>query len=285
MLSYNKYMIAEKMTQYPELDGVLHGHAERLRDALGDSLIGMYLLGSLAIGDFDGTSDIDFVVVTADEMSESQVEQVQSVHDQTYGQDTRWVKHLEYSFFPLNILRHPSSPFSNDGRVQDKDRDLWYFEHGSPRIERSDHDNSLVTRWTLREKGVTVVGPEPFSLLGPVSPNALRAEIQDSLVGWGDELLEDAEPYRNRFFQVFIVLHYCRMLQDLNEGRITSKREGAEWAKSNLDPKWTSLIEYCWNDRQDSEIHISQPAVPGIFSEVLSFVEYVVALGKDFVIA
>ena len=278
-------MVVEKMTQYPELDGVLNGHAERLQDVLGDSLIGMYLLGSLAIGDFDGTSDIDFVVVTADEMSESEVEQAQSVHDQTYGQDTRWVKHLEYSFFPSNILRHPSSPFSNDGRVQDKDRELWYFEHGSPRIERSDHDNSLVTRWTLREKGVTVVGPEPFSLLDPVSPNALRVEIQDSLVGWGDELLEDAEPFRNRFFQAFIVLHYCRMLQDLNEGRITSKREGAQWAKSNLDPKWTSLIEYCWNDRQDSEIHISQPAISEIFGEVLSFVEYVVALGKGFVIA
>jgi predicted nucleotidyltransferase len=278
-------MIAEKMTQYPELDGVLHGHAERLQDVLGESFVGMYLLGSLAIGDFDGTSDIDFVVVTADEMSESQVEQVQSVHDQTYAQDNRWVKHLEYSFFPLNILRNPSSPFSHDGRVQEKNRELWYFDHGGPRIERSEHDNSLVTRWTLREKGVTVVGPESFSLLEPVSPDALRTEIQDSIVGWGNELLENAEPYKNRFFQAFIVLHYCRMLQDLNEGKITSKREGAEWAKSNLDPKWTSLIEYCWNDRQDSAIHISQPAVPEIFSEVLSFVEYVVALGKDFVIS
>jgi hypothetical protein len=276
-------MIAEKMTQYPELDGVLRGHAERLQDALGDSLIGMYLLGSLAIGDFDGTSDIDFVVVTADEMSESQVEQVQSVHNQTYGQGTRWVKHLEYSFFPLNILRHPSSPFSKDGRAQNTDRELWYFEHGSPRIERSDHDNSLVTRWTLREKGVSVIGPEPSSLLDSVSPNALRAEIQNSLIGWGDELLEDAEPYRNRFFQAFIVLHYCRMLQDLNEGRITSKREGKEWAKANLDPKWISLIEYCWNDRKDPDIHVSQPEVPEIFSEALAFAKYAVALGKDFV--
>jgi predicted nucleotidyltransferase len=244
----------------------------------------MYLLGSLAIGDFDSTSDIDFVVVTTDEMSESQVDRVQSVHDETYGQENRWVKHLEYSFFPLNILRQPSSPFSHDGRVEDRNRELWYFEHGSPKIERSEHDNSLVSRWTLREKGVTVVGPEPSSLLDSVSPNALRAEIRDSLVGWGEELFEDAEPFRNRFFQAFIVLHYCRMLQDLNEGRITSKREGAEWAKSNLDPKWISLIEYCWNDRQDSEIHISQPAVPEIFDEVLAFIEYAVPLGRDFVL-
>jgi len=269
----------DKITQYPELDVVLHGHAVRLQETLGDLLIGVYLLGSLAIGDFDSTSDIDFVVVTAAEMSESQVKQVQSVHDQTYGQDNRWVKHLEYSFFPLNVLRHPSSPFSHDGRAQDKNRELWYFEHGSPKIERSDHDNSLVVRWTLKQKGVTVFGPEPSSLLDPVSPDALRAEIQDSLIGWGNELLKDAEPYRNRFFQAFIVLHYCRMLQDLDEGRITSKREGALWAKSNLDPKWISLIEYCWNDRQDSKIHISQPAVSEIFQEVLAFVEYAVALG------
>lgn len=267
------------MTQYPELDGVLNGHAKRLQEVLGDFLIGVYLVGSLAIGDFDLTSDIDFVVVMSGEMSESQLEQAQFVHDQTYGQVNRWSKHLEYSFFPLDILRHPSSPFSHSGRVHDENRELWHFNHGSPRLEKSDHDNSLVVRWTLREKGVTVAGPEPLSLLDPVSPNALRTEIRDLLIGWGHELLNDATPYRNRFFQTFIVLHYCRMLQDLNEGRITSKREGAEWAKSNLDPKWIPLIEYCWDERQDTGIHVSQPAVSEVFQKVLAFVEYAVGLG------
>jgi hypothetical protein len=138
-----------------------------------------------------------------------------------------------------------------------------------------------VVRWTLREKGVTVVGPEPFSLLDAVSPSALRTEIRDLLIGWGNELLKDAKPYRNRFFQAFIVLHYCRMLQDLNEGRITSKREGAEWAKSNLDPRWIPLIEYCWNERQDTAIHVSQPAVSEVFQKVLAFVEYAVGLGAS----
>jgi predicted kinase len=69
------------------------------------------------------------------------------------------------------------------------------------------------------------------------------------------------------------------MLQDLHEGRITSKREGAEWAKSNLDPEWISLIDYCWNDRQDSEIHISQPATSEIFQEALEFVDYAMGRG------
>ncbi|MEJ0014043.1 MAG: aminoglycoside adenylyltransferase domain-containing protein [Actinomycetota bacterium] len=129
-----------------------------------------------------------------------------------------------------------------------------------------------------------MLGPESSTFLDLVSPNALRLEVRNTLVGWGYELLKDAGPYRNRFFQAFIVLHYCRMLQDLDEGRVTSKREGAEWAKIKLDPRWIPLINYCWNERQDTEIHISQSATPEIFNEVLAFVEYAVARGKDFII-
>lgn len=278
-------MSAEKVTQYPELDGVLQDHAERLQETLGDFLVGVYLVGSLSIGDFDLTSDIDFIVVTSDELSESQLKQVQSVHDQTYGQGNRWVKHLEYSFFPKDILGEPSSPFSRDGRTEGENRELWHFCHGSSTLERSDHDNSLVVRWTLREKGVVVVGPDPAALLNSVPANALRTEVRNTLVSWGHELLENPGPYRNRFFQAFVVLHYCRMLQDLDEGRVTSKREGAEWAKTKLDAKWIPLIDFCWNERQDTEIHVSQPAVPEIFDEVLSFVKYAVAHGKAFIIS
>jgi hypothetical protein len=278
-------MNAKKITQYPELDGVLQDYAERLKETLGDFLVGVYLVGSLAIGDFDLTSDIDFIVVTSDELSESQIRQVQSVHDQTYGQDNRWVKQFEYSFFPKDILNQPSSPFSRDGRTEGENRELWHFCHGSPILERSDHDNSLVIRWTLAEKAVVVIGPEPTALSNSVSANALRIEVRNTLVGWGNELLEDPEPYRNRFFQAFIVLHYCRMLQDLDEGRVTSKLEGAEWAKTRLDVKWIPLIDFCWDERQDTEIHTSQPAVPEIFNEVLAFVNYAATRSKVFTIS
>jgi len=128
-------MSAEALTHYPDLDVVLNGHARRLQGALGELSIGVYLVGSLAIGDFDMTSDCDFVVVTARELSKSQLEEVQAIHDQTYGQSNRWVKHLEYSFFPLDRLRHPSSPFSSSGRIYDENRELWHFDHGSPTLE------------------------------------------------------------------------------------------------------------------------------------------------------
>ena len=44
---------------------------------LGHNFVGLYLLGSLAVGDFDLTSDVDFMIVTKSELSHGEVELVQ----------------------------------------------------------------------------------------------------------------------------------------------------------------------------------------------------------------
>ena len=51
-------MTMNGITQYPELEVVLNDHAKRLQGTRGDFLIGVYLVGSPAIGDFDPTSDV-----------------------------------------------------------------------------------------------------------------------------------------------------------------------------------------------------------------------------------
>ena len=243
--------------------------------------MGMYLQGSLAIGDFDWTSDVDFIVVTQADLSEEQVRFAQQTHDQTFRQNNRWVKRMEYSFFPQAKLKRPSSPYKNGAADTSEDRKLWYFDNGSRTIERSDHDNTLVVRWTVREKGIVVFGPDPKTLIDPIDPDDLRSEIRETLIGWGQELIQDPEPYRNRFYQAFLVLNYCRMLQDLHEAKITSKREAANWAKTHLDPKWIPLIDFCWQERQDSEISVTQPAQPRIFAKCLEFVQYAVEQARD----
>jgi hypothetical protein len=72
------------------------------------------------------------------------------------------------------------------------------------------------------------------------------------------------------------------MLQDMHEGKITSKLEGINWAKSNLDPKWIPLIDFCWKERQNAEISIKQPADPVVFEQSIGFVEYAVEQGRRF---
>ncbi|MCG2688401.1 DUF4111 domain-containing protein, partial [Candidatus Parcubacteria bacterium] len=101
-------------------------------------------------------------------------------------------------------------------------------------------------------------------------------------VGWGKELLENPEPRKNRFYQSYLVLNYCRMLHDLHKGEINSKLAGIEWAKSNLDPQWISLINFCWQERQDTSISVDQPANAEVFASSLKFVRYAIEKGKSY---
>ena len=224
-----------KLTPNLHLDELLIEHANALQRASAGNFVGMYLIGSLAIGDFDATSDIDFMVVINEELTGDELMAIGAAHSDYLGRDDRWPTHLEYSFFPMVKLQTPSSPFGETSRSPLADRLLWYFNGPTP--ERSDHDNTLVTRWTLRENGVGVLGPEPASFAPEVTPDELRTEIRNSILGWDRERVltrgwdrEEGElsssPHYNRFHQAFFVLNYCRALQSLDEGRITSKREG-----------------------------------------------------------
>ncbi len=172
------------LTPYVKLDDVLTTYALTLREVLGDEFVGLYLLGSLAIGDFDLTSDVDFMVVTKSELSGEEFGRVRSAHRECVAQDTRWVKHLEYSMFPVAKLNAKSSPYRADGRrPESDDRQLWYFGNGARTPVRSDHDNTLVSRWTLRHRSRAVLGPEPADFAPPVTADELRQEIKSSMLG------------------------------------------------------------------------------------------------------
>jgi hypothetical protein len=252
-------------TPYPELNQVLGELVSRMGQILGDDFVGAYLQGSFAVGDFDQHSDVDYVVVVEDELTSDQVEALQVMHGQVYALDPEWAKHLEGSYFPRAILRDHA----------EWGRDLWYLDHGARSLIRSDHCNTALVRWVVREKGVTLAGPPPKTLVDPLPEDMLRSEMFGTLTRWGRQILDDPAPYNNRFYQGFIVLNYCRMLHDLHRGYPGSKREGAEWAKSNLDPSWSGLIDRAWDCRPDPARQVRQPADPGDFERTLRFVEYV----------
>ncbi|MGN6743337.1 MAG: aminoglycoside adenylyltransferase domain-containing protein [Amnibacterium sp.] len=269
------------LTPHPALDAVLHDHAHALRAALGDVFVGLYPLGSLAVGDFDLTSDVDFVVVTAREPTAGEMERVGAAHARRVDLDSRWVQHLEYSLFPLATLQERSSPYGPRGHDDSPERQLWYFPNGGREVTRSDHDNTLVTRWTLRYRSRPVLGPEPATFAPEVTADELRREIRASMLGWEGLFTPDSF-FNNRFHQVFFVLNNCRALQDLHQGEITSKREGVAWAKRHLDAEWHPLIDYCWRERQDTGISVTQPADPAAFARSMAFVAYTTRLAEAF---
>ena len=262
-------------TPYPELNAVLDELVGSARRVLKDNFVAAALQGSFAVGDFDDHSDVDWIVVTEQELADSERRALQAVHQRIYDLDSEWAKHLEGSYIPRRILHD----YTLSGTK------VWYLDHGSRVLERSDHDNTIVVRWILREQGVALAGPVPAELIDPIPVEALRQEILAVINDWGAEILADSERINNRFYQAFAVLSYCRMLHDLDTGQVGSKRAGAEWAKVNLEPSWSDLIDRAWDGRPNPAVSVRQPADPADLDRTLTFIKYVMKKSNEFAAA
>jgi len=152
---------------YPELNSVLAELVAGIQAALGGAFVGAYLQGSFAVGDFDRHSDVDFAIAVREELSEEHVNALQALHERVYGLGSAWAQHLEGSYFPLEILRD----------YRQRAATLWYLDHGSRSLVRSDHCNTLVVRWVVRERGITLAGPSPATLVEPIPVEALRQAV------------------------------------------------------------------------------------------------------------
>jgi predicted nucleotidyltransferase len=258
-------------TPYPALNAVLQELVNRVGQVLGDDFTAAWLQGSFAVGGFDSHSDVDFIVAINQELSGSQVRDLQAMHQLVYDLESDWAKHLEGSYFPVSVLRE----YAQSGQK------LWYLDHGSRELERSAHDNTVVVRWILREKGVVLAGPQPSALIDPIPTEALRQEILETINTWGGEILADPEQINNRFYQTFAVLSYSRMLHDLHAGVVGSKRAGAEWAKENLAPSWRGLIDRAWDGRPSPALSVQQPADETDLRRTLEFIEVVMRAAHE----
>src|SRR5687768_5635366 len=85
-----------KVTGYEAVDQVLHWFLAQVQDLLGGELVGMYLYGSLALGDFDPAhSDIDFVVVTEAELAPASIPTLRDIHARFEQSASPWSRRIE----------------------------------------------------------------------------------------------------------------------------------------------------------------------------------------------
>ena len=259
---------------YPELREVLDIFVSEVETELAENLVGVYLVGSLASGDFDLDSDVDFLVVINTELTESNQKRLQEVQIKVHEIDCYPAKHLEGSYISIVDL--------NDWSIVGKKK-LFYFDNGSITPEQSVHDNNWHVRWILRERGITLAGPEPQTIVRPI-PNAellgeMRTSLHQIMLIYEEALHQSLNFFNSQFGQSFVVLTYCRMLHTLHTGVMQSKKAGAEWAKEYVEPKWRKLIDRAWDDREGVRfgVKIGQRADEQLLEETLEFVQYAVA--------
>jgi hypothetical protein len=263
---------ARQPTPYADLNAVLTHLVTGARARLGDNFVGAYLQGSFAVGDATEYSDCDFIIVTACDIAPDDLPALQALHAEIHELPyPYWRSALEGSYVPGPILKRWSTePRDPPGEPRDADwgdpgmsgaparaYPFWYLDHGAKTLVRSEHDNSQVVRWCLREKGVVLAGPPPKSLIDTVPPAALRVEVREIM----DLVLKlDLQPMELVAWQAFWVGLFCRMLHTLATGAVWSKKASFAWAAGALDPVWKGLIERAAAVRKGDAAQSGQPA-------------------------
>jgi predicted nucleotidyltransferase len=259
---------------YPELRDVLEIFVNEVSGELRENLIGIYLIGSIASGDFDLDSDVDFLVVTNTELTDSNMKRLQDIQIRIHDIDCYPAKHLEGSYISISDLNN----WSTVGQKK-----LYYFDNGSTAYELSTHDNQWHVRWILRERGITLVGQRPQTILHPIPINEMFREMKTTMLQvlkfFQDEIDRPLSFWNSRFGQSFAVLTYCRMLHTLHTGTVQSKKAGMKWAKQFGEPKWVRIIDQAWKEREGVRflVKIRQRAEPALLYETLEFIKYAVS--------
>ena len=233
---------------HAEIDVLLNELLDGVREILGDQFVGLYLDGSLALGDFDEDSDVDFVVITEAEVADEKVSndtfcRLQALHDHLAIGGTYWATNLEGSYVSRRALRrHDPANLLHPN-----------IERGmGERLKMALHDETWnVHRWVLREHGITLVGPDPRTLIDSVSANDLQRAMSATLTGWAASILGHSEEINNLGYQTYTVLTVCRVLYTLHSGTIASKPVAAHWAQETLEEPFPSLIERAWFGRRN----------------------------------
>jgi hypothetical protein len=259
-------------TPDPDLNAVLYDLATSVQAVLSDNFISAYLQGSFAVGDWDIYSDVDFLVAIEHEVPGADVPALQAMHARIYNLESPWAKHLEGSYFPKEILK------SGDPAKAP----LLYLDNAHDHLIRSDHDNSPVVRWVVREHGITLAGPPPGEMVNPVSSDELRLEVLAVMHDWGEDIFAGRWQMNNRWAQPFAVLSYCRMLHTLQTGKVYSKPAGARWAKGALDKRWAGLIQRALDERPDPGLKVRQKADPEDLKSTAEFIKYAQAMSRQY---
>jgi predicted nucleotidyltransferase len=247
-------------TPYPDVNEVLNLLLLHVKNILGEQFVGMYLYGSLSSGDFDPeTSDIDFLVVTTDVLSEKKITELETMHKQAWATSTKRALELEGSYIPRDLIRRHDPdgapcPTVNEGK-------FFVDQRGS---------DWIIQRHVVREYGVVIEGPDPKTLIDFVSRDDIRGSVLGILYEWWFPMLEDPSWLRDHGnkYQAFAVITMCRVLHALEHGTVVSKPKAVQWAREKLGSPWRRLIDKAvLASRQESQ--------DDFLHETLDFIRFV----------
>lgn len=213
----------------PVLESLLQTLVSNIRAVLGRDLVGIYLYGSAASGDFDpGVSDLDLVAVTTPEVEGIDLAGLDRMQLDIVRRNPAWSDRLEIVYIGRTTLRS----FRTSGGS------LAVISPGEPFHVVGDAADWLQNWYLVRETGVTLDGVAAADVIPPVTRAEFIAAVR-RYAGWltGRNHREVGPGHL-----AYTVLSVCRALRTVRTGLPCSKQEAAAWAAERM-PEWAWLID------------------------------------------
>lgn len=225
--------------------------------ALGDELVGLYVFGSLVVGDFDvERSDLDLLAVVGSPVGERHVSRLATAHAGFVADRPDWTDRVELLCAPRAVLAAFPAGAGEVVRVSP----------GEPLHRTRMSPHWLADLYAAQERGVVLVGPPVADVLPRISREQFRRCVRDSVVAWRVWAHESTA----EGFVGYAVLTLCRALYSSRTGDLVSKAAAARWVAERY-PEWAGLAGAALRWRRDGST--SPNAAASV--ELLRFVEFV----------
>jgi predicted nucleotidyltransferase len=229
------------LTPYPDIDKLLNDLLHQIRPILDEKLVGLYLYGSLVSGDFDrGVSDFDLLAATKTDIDSDEFERLDELHLDFVNNHPEWDNRIEIAYLSVAGLKTFKTKVSR----------IAVISPGEPFHFKKAGKEWLINWWLVRERGIALYGPDPRTLIGPIS----QEEFLDSVREHAQQWRKGVRDSRHRKSQAYARLTMCRALYAAKHGEQASKREAALWAREYL-PEQARLIEQAleWRKAEERE--------------------------------
>jgi Aminoglycoside adenylyltransferase, C-terminal domain len=227
-------------------------------EAVGGSLVGLYLYGSLATSDFEPyVSDIDLIAALTDAPDAPLVARLHRMHAGIAQADPEWDDRIEVDYVSTRGLAECRTRTTTIARISPGEP-LHLLEAGR---------DFLLDWYPARRDGIPLVGPPIDSLIPPIPESEYCDEVRTYLAGFRARFDEDADVGS----QAYAVLTMCRGFYSLTARERLSKRQAGLRVRQDF-PRWDALIDRAldWRDRQwDPE----QPDGSTSVAETRSFID------------
>ncbi|MCK9894149.1 DUF4111 domain-containing protein [Frankia sp. AgB32] len=239
------------------VETVTHEYLGLADEAAPGLVEGLYLIGSVPLNDFHSSvSDIDFVAVTRAPLDADALKILTRVHRGLAARHRR--PGLDGIYATWEDLSRDPRTLPPGPRV-----------HGARLVERSTAGRHPVAWQEVATHGLPLRGPARQAVDTWTDDAALRDYTLLNLDGYWRHWCRQRENVLSvqglaalgSWAPAWVVLGVSRLRYALETGRITSKREAGQYARTNLDPRWRDIVDECLRIRLDQQ-HAGRAMTP-----------------------